>query len=208
MWLRIRFLILAGIALALAPIAAARAQSADPCVAASAEASEEVVITGVTLIWDSALICPDPAARGAYEVVFAVANSAASGEAVTLTDFRLSHTTPRMRGPGNTTSATFAIAPETAALAPGERAQFTVRGDYVAAADDDGNGVKITMHFRFSGQGASSATQFHLPVNVHLQPLATDDDDDGPGGAGGPNPGAGPPAWVCMRGGGPPWLCT
>jgi hypothetical protein len=138
--------------------------------------STETVVSGVTVTYDSSVLCGDAASEGEYAVTVAVANHAGSDEAVTVERVELSHTTPRPRGgDGPNASATVEGLPVT--VTAGETARFDVRGTYELVTTDEGD--KATLHLRALGVGHSSDEGFALGVNVHLRAAAASEDGSG-----------------------------
>ena len=143
------------------------------CEPASQTARE--IAPGVTLTWDGAFHCADVPAKGRYQIVVWVVNEAKSAESVTVEAVRLSHTTPRPRGQAPDATAEAKGLP--LVVAPGERATFTVSGDYTLVKT--GESGRANLHLRVTGRTNASLEPFVLGINVHLEEPAGEEPEEG-----------------------------
>jgi len=146
-------------------LAAAPASGAPPCPAVDRSTDEVLRDPAIVLTWDSASRCGEAQDSGAYELIVTVTNDAGSGEPVTIRGVHVMRT-PRPRGQvGGATLGEIAGLP-TGAIAPGESASFTVRGDYRLLQTDEGR--KANLHIRADGEGATSGRPFSIGINAHF----------------------------------------
>jgi hypothetical protein len=87
------------------------------------DTSEQEVLPGVFLMWDSSFLCADAPPSDSYKITVRVGNNATSVEAVEIKTNTLVEKTPKRRGqtpPGEKTGDTLPIT-----LEPGDSEEFT-----------------------------------------------------------------------------------
>lgn len=159
--------------IALAVIAAASQAQVQHC--EKADESTEIILSGVTVTYDSSYFCTNAADQGEYAITVSVANRVDSSEAVTVDRLELSHTTPRPGG-GSGPEATATAGGLPITVASGETARFDVRGIYALVTTDEG--AKANLHLHVVGTGATSSERLALGINVHLRAAGSTEDDD------------------------------
>lgn len=182
------------------------AQTGEPIVCEPVEQSTETVTGGVTVTWDSSLLCLEPPQNGIYAATVTIAVDPASISGLSVEHIRLLLTTPRPGGSGPDASVGSSDLP--VSIDSGGQVTTTIEGDFELATTDEG--ARATLHLQFEGFVSHAGDRFSLAINIHFGTL--DDDNGGPpnsdsdgdedNGEGPPEWAGGPPAWAP---GPPPW---
>ncbi len=128
--------------------------------------SQEEVLPGLLLSWDSSFRCEDVPDAGSFEITIRVSNDVTSTQAATIDTLILALATPRPRFK----APKFALEelenlPMT--LTPSSEDSFTVRGKYELVSTDEGE--KANFHFQAEGIGSTTKEPFRLGINAHLR---------------------------------------
>lgn len=132
------------------------------------DTSNDEVLPGVTLAWDSSFRCegvPADTEVHQYEFTVSVTNDPSSGESVTIDAIDVVNTTPKPRGNSPVGDVDGTTLPIT--VGPGETASFDVTGSYSLVETDEG--LKANLHLSAEGSGDASGEPFNLGINAHLR---------------------------------------